>query len=120
MQPIIKTPPVITVTVNGKTETFNNYYRASGFIHEFIRDEERVWNNARAKEIETNGVNYVYEAKFLLEHKYGLWVATSKEGKYNIRKDGSPYYLGEKRMFALNGKDLIAFYERYRKISLLE
>lgn len=118
--PSFSTPPVITITINGKTDTFNNYYRASGHIHQFIHAEEQAYKDARVKEIEERGVKYVYEAKFMLEHKYHLWVATSKEGKFNVRRDGVPYFLGKEKQFALSGRELIAFYHRYIKIVLLE
>ena len=112
--------PSITITCDGETKIFDNYYRAYHYFYEKASAVDKQQRIDRADEVFKSEPKFVYQVKFVLEEKFGFWVATTKEHKYNIRKDSRPFSFGSKVMFHLTGKELIEFYNRYVKICILE
>ena len=110
----------ISITIDGYQKSFNTYYQAYHYISEKVYEIDKIQRKERAEGVYKNDVNYVYEAKFVLEEKFGFWVAKSKDHKYNIRRDGKAFKFGSRTMFGLTGKELIEFYQRYVKVVALE
>lgn len=112
-------PVSIQIVCNGETKTFVNYWQAEHYFYRLRSEQDAIQRKDRAEAVYNEGAKYIYQAKFVLEEKFGFWVAKSKDHKYNIRKDGKAYVFGKQKMFGLNGKQLLEFYERYVKVAAL-
>jgi hypothetical protein len=111
--------PSIQVVCNGETKQFQSYWQAEHYFYILRSEQETVQRQARAEEVYKEGVRYIYQAKFVLEVKFDFWVAKSKDHKYNIRKDGKAFMFGKQKMFGLDGRELLEFYNRYVKVIAL-
>jgi hypothetical protein len=115
--------PNITITIDGKTEEFDNLYRACYFINSIRWNLEKQNQKQKAEDIYNNvgdDVKFITQVKTVLENKFGIWVAKSKHGTFNLRKDGRPVMFSNKKMFGLTKEELIKFYHRYCKVVILE
>jgi hypothetical protein len=117
-----KEKPAITITIDGKIEEFDNLYRACYFINSIRWELEKQRQKDQADDIYNNvgdNVKFITQIKTVLEHKFGIWVAKSKHGTFNLRKDGRPVMLANKKMFGLTREELIKFYHKYVKLASL-
>lgn len=112
--------PSITINCNGETKNFDSYYRAYYYFYEKASAVDKIERQERAEQVYKQNPKYVYQVKFVLEEKFGFWIAVTKNHKYNIRRDNKPFKFGSTVMFGLNGKELIDFYNRYIKVCILE
>lgn len=112
-------PVSIQVVVDGQPHHFTSYWQAHHFFWKLGYDQDRLLRQEAAERMFNDGVKYVYQAKQVLEDKFGFWVAKSKDNKFNIRKDSKPFIFGKRKMFGLNGKELLDFYERFVKVVAL-
>ena|SRR5271165_4911630 len=118
--PPAKPKPSITITCDNETKTFDSYHRAYFYFYEKISAIDKAQRKSFAEEIYNAHPKYIYQVKIVLEEKFGFWIATTKNHKYNIRRDSKPFLFGSKVMFGLNGKELMEFYNRYVKVCILE
>lgn len=112
--------PTIVTTCDGETKDFDSYHRAYYYFYQKASVVDKLEREEFANEIYNSNPTFVYQVKIVLEEKFGFWVATTKDHKYNIRRDNRPFKFGSRVMFGLTGKELIEFYNKYVKVCVLE
>lgn len=115
--------PLISITINGETKTFGDLRMAESFAFVKVAQQEQENNKIVADTIYKEGANTIWDVRFVFKHKFDIWVAKSKQSKYNVRElknyTWEPLVFNKKKMMGLTGKELIAFYDRYVKVSML-
>jgi hypothetical protein len=113
--------PIIIIECENEIRTFDISWQAVHFI------EDKGHEITKAKKITAANNLYkeyihpsIWQVRFILSHKFGLWVAKSKANKYNVRfKDHyncwEPFVFAKKEQFGLTGEELKRFYQRYIK-----
>jgi hypothetical protein len=122
--PIVKTidpKSKITITVNDEMQEFDGLYQASYFLDRIRYDDMRKREKAETEVLfKSEDVKTIYQVRNIFQVKFGIWVARSKKGTYNLRKGGSPLIFANKKMFDLTKDELFKFYERFCKVNILE
>lgn len=120
--------PTISITIDNEetnvseTKTFGDFgYGTISWLEHKIYEENQAYRKARANDMYKQDPNptAIWSIRFILENKFGIWVAKSKTNKYNLRKrdkySWEPFVFAKKEMFGLTGDELKRFYTRYMK-----